>query len=210
LFNPLVGEVATMSKTVKQRSRSIALVAIMGALGNVLALISIALSIPVSISGQVALDFSNLAVAIVAVYAGWRLGLFTGLIAGFIPGMWFGPIGGLGILGLIGLMFGKGLTGLTVGILSNLIGITEKNKSSFLAIPTVLVGYLPEFVFTIFFFLALVPVFIGGAASLFLIGYLPVIAVKAWAEMIIISFFMAALIGNRGFSQFIDQYVGRS
>jgi thiamine transporter ThiT len=184
----------------------------MGALGNVLAIISISLgTIPSPITGQVAFDFSNLAVAIVAVYAGWRLGLLTGLIAGFAPGIWFGLLGSLGILGLVGLIFGKGLTGLTVGILSSSIGVTRRKKASFLVIPTVLVGYLPEFVFTVFFFLSLVPIFIGGGVAVYLVVIeLPIIIVKAWAEMIIISCFMAALIDNRGFSNFIDRYLGQS
>jgi thiamine transporter ThiT len=184
----------------------------MGALGNVLALLSITLgTIPSPITGQVAFDFSNLAVAIVAVYAGWRLGLFTGLIAGFVPGIWFGLLGSLGILGLIGLIFGKGLTGLTVGILSSSIGISKRKKPSLLVVPAVLVGYLPEFVFTVYFFLSLVPIFIGGGVALYLVAVeLPIIIVKAWAEMIIISFFMAALIGNRGFNSFIDRYLGKT
>ena len=182
----------------------------MGALGNVLALISITIGmIPSPILGQVALDFSNLAVVIVAVYAGWRLGLLTGLVAGLTSGIWFGPLGSLGILGLLGLPLGKGLTGFTVGILSNLIRGSHR-RSSLLVIPIVLVGYLPEFVFTVFFFLALVPILIGGPTAVYLVIILPIIVVKAWIEMTVISLFMWILFQNRGFSTFIDGYLSQN
>jgi thiamine transporter ThiT len=200
-----------LSKKPGTRSKSLALVGIMGALGNVLAIISISIGmIPSPIFGQVAFDFSNLAVAIVAVYAGWRLGLLTGLIAGLTSGIWFGPLGSLGILGLLGLPLGKALTGLTVGILSNPIRGNQDRRSPLLVIPIVLVGYLPEFVFTIYFFLALVPILIGGATAVYLLLALPIIVVKAWIEMTAISFFMWILLHDRGFSNFIDGYLSRS
>jgi thiamine transporter ThiT len=191
-----------MQDTTVLRSKSIALVGIMGALGNVLALISISIGF---IQSQVAWDLSNLAVAIVALYAGWRLGWLTGLIAGFVPGIMYGfVIGQLGILGVFGLMFGKGLTGLTVGILAKFSGILKRNRASLLAIPVILVGYIPESLFTIFFFAVMLPFFIPGGWALFLIP----IVIKAWAEMILISLFMSALVGNSGFSKFIDHYLG--
>jgi riboflavin transporter FmnP len=186
------------------KSKSLALVGIMGALGNILALISIVL---VPIASQVAWDLSNLAVVIVGFYAGWRLGALTGFIAGFTPGVYFGPMGSLGILGLFGLMIGKALTGLTVGVLAELIGINGRKRISLLAVPIVLVGYVPEFIFTVLFFLILVPFFIAGAEA-----WVPVvllaIAVKAWAEMTLISFFMSALVGNTGFNKFVESYLG--
>jgi thiamine transporter ThiT len=191
-----------MQDTTVLRSKSIALVGIMGALGNVLALISISIGF---IQSQVAWDLSNLAVAIVALYAGWRLGWLTGLIAGFVPGIMYGfVIGQLGILGVFGLMFGKGLTGLTVGMLAKFSGLLKRKRASLLAIPVVLVGYIPESLFTIFFFAVMLPFFIPGGWALFL---LPIV-IKAWAEMILISFFMSALVGNSGFGKFIDHYLG--
>jgi len=185
------------------KSKSLALVGIMGALGNVLALISIVL---VPIASQVAWDLSNLAVVVVGFYGGWRLGSLTGFIAGFVPGIYFGPMGSLGILGLSGLMIGKALTGLTVGLVAELIGIDRRKRISLLAIPTVLVGYVPEFLFTVFFFLVLVPFFIAGA-EIWAPIVLLTIAVKAWAEMTLISFFMSALAGNTGFNRFIENYL---
>lgn len=126
-----------MGNTVIPRSKSIALVGIMGAMGNVLALISISIgSIPSPVAGQVSWDLSNLAVAIVALYAGWRLGCLTGLVAGFVPGIMYGFIvGQLGILGVLSIMFGKGLTGLTIGLLGMASGIHARKRSSILAIP---------------------------------------------------------------------------
>ncbi|WXG45928.1 MAG: hypothetical protein WED05_04550 [Candidatus Atabeyarchaeum deiterrae] len=192
------------------RSKSLALVGIMGALGNVLALISITIAqLPSPIAGQVAVDLSNLAIVVVAVYAGWRLGWLTGLIAGFMPGIMYGFVTGtLGFLGPFGLMLGKSFTGLTVGALARATRLQQKKRAYLLVIPIVLVGYVPEFMFTVFFFLIMVPFFIAGAA--FWVPLLVAsIAVKAWVEMILISLLMAAFVRNSGFNKFIRGYLGR-
>lgn len=184
------------------KSKSLALVGIMGALGNVLAFISIVL---VPIAGSVALDLSNLAVVVVGFYGGWRLGSLTGLIAGVVPGTYFGLMQSPGILGFFSLMLGKALTGLTVGVLAGLIGIERRKRKSLLAVPMVLVGYVPEFIFTAVYFLALLPFLLGGAETWAFIFSL--VAVKAWAEMILISFFTSALAENTGFSKFVGNYI---
>ncbi|MEM3641650.1 MAG: hypothetical protein QXH37_07005, partial [Candidatus Bathyarchaeia archaeon] len=49
----------------------------------------------------------------------------------------------------------------------------------------------------------LMPIFIGsGGASIFLYYILP----KALAEVVIMSFLMAALIGNKGFNDFLSKF----
>src|SRR5213592_3633323 len=67
----------------------------MGAVGNVLGVVAIFLGrIPTPGVTQVALDFSSLAIVIVAIFAGWRLGALTGLIAGIGPMIMFGYVYG--------------------------------------------------------------------------------------------------------------------
>jgi hypothetical protein len=171
----------------------------MAALGNVFFLISYYLG---PISPGIALDFSLLATFIAAFYGGPIIGLVTGLFVGIFPGIFFGPLGGGAWLGLIGLPVGKGLTGFTTGLLARGIKLNEKKHSSLLAIPTILLGYIPECLFTVAYFAYLMPYFLGIGGASWLIGVLP----KAWAEVILMSFIMAALTGNIGFSSYINKF----
>src|SRR2546430_17552313 len=91
----------------------------MGAVGNVLGVVAIFLGrIPTPGVTQVTLDFSCLAVVIVAIFAGWRLGALTGLIAGIGPMVMFGyDYGSTGIITGF-LPIGKALTGLSAELIS--------------------------------------------------------------------------------------------
>lgn len=174
----------------------------MGGLGNAL----FVLSQFVFNLGQIKLDLSHVGTLVTALYAGPWAGMTTGLIVGIVPGLYFGYVGGsLGLLGLLGLPIGKAMTGLTVGALAKWLKIGESEKSSLLAILVVLVGYLPEFVFTILLFEALVPIFVPTAAE-FLLAALTGILIKAWIEIFAMSFYMGATVGNSGFSSFIRQH----
>src|SRR5207237_7637464 len=113
---------------------------------------------------QVALDFSSLAVVIVAIFAGWRLGALTGLIAGIGPMVMFGYVyGSTGIITVF-LPIGKALTGLSVGLISQAIGSIRKPRAP-IVIATVLIGFVPEAVLTSFYFVTLLPRFVPGPSS---------------------------------------------
>jgi hypothetical protein len=186
------------AKSAQLSSRVAAFTAVMVALANALAAVSIGLTRV----GQVGLDFSNIAAFVAAIYGGPYLGFLVGLLGGVISGINFGLLGGLGLLGLLGLPLGKSLTGFTTGILYKAFKVNEKANRSLAAIPVVLLGYVPEFLFTIFFFITLVPYFLGPAPWLnesLLISIL----VKAWLETLLMSVFMGALIGNIGFTSFV-------
>jgi len=172
----------------------------MGAVGNVLGVVAIFLGrIPTPGVTQVALDFSSLAVVIVAIFAGWRLGALTGLIAGIGPMIMFGYVfGSTGIITVF-LPIGKALTGLSVGLISQVMGSNRKSRAP-IVIATVLIGFVPEAVLTWFYFVILVPFFVPGA-------FATLVLVKAWAEMIIIAFLTVALIGNAGFRAFLGRLV---
>ena len=177
----------------------------MGALGNVLFL----LSETVLSWGQIALDISHIGTLIAALYGGPIAGLIAGLLVGLGPGLYFGYIGGsLGLLGLVCLPVGKALTGFFAGLLARWLKVERRASSSLMTIPIVLMGYVPECIFTVFFFKVLVAILLPFAAQ-FLIPFLVPILIKAWIEMGIMSFFMAALIGNNGFSDFVRQHFGR-
>jgi len=179
--------------------KRIAFISLMGALANVLFLISYHLG---PITNGVALDLSLLTVFIAALYGGPAIGFITGLFAGIFPGIYFGPLGTGSWLGLIGLPIGKALTGFTAGLLYKGLGVNQKYRKSVLTVPLVLVSYIPECIYTIAYFVSLLPYFIGGGG----IGILVFVLPKAWAEITFMSFFMAALVGNHGFSTFITTF----
>ncbi|MGB9135244.1 MAG: hypothetical protein WCC63_06655 [Candidatus Bathyarchaeia archaeon] len=180
-------------------SKTIAFIAMMGALGNVLFLLSF-YSGPVA--PGVAFDFSLAATFIAAFYGGPVIGFISGLFVGLLPGVYFGPLGNGSWLGLIGLPIGKSLTGLVSGFLAKELDLQSKNHSSLAAIPVVLVSYIPECLFTVTYFVALMPHFIGGGG----IGILVYVIPKAWVEIAVISVLMAALNGNQGFTSFIGKF----
>jgi LytS/YehU family sensor histidine kinase len=169
----------------------------MGALGNVFFAISSYLG-PIALG--IALDFSLIAVLIAGFYGGPTLGLVTGLISGVLPGIVFGPMGSGSWLGLIGLPIGKALTGLTAGLIAKGLNLGQKTRSSLLGIPATLIAYVPEALFTIVYFSYLLPFFIGGILP---VAVLITILTKAISEVIIMSVIIAALMGNKGFNDFV-------
>ena len=179
--------------------RRLAFISLMGALANVLFLISYHIG---PITHGVALDLSLLTVFIAALYGGPVTGFITGLFAGIFPGIYFGPLGTGSWLGLIGLPIGKSITGLTAGFLYKGLGVSKRDHKSVLTVPLILISYIPECIYTIAYFVALMPYFIGGGGM----GILSFVLPKAWAEIVFMGFFMAALMGNRGFSTFITSF----
>jgi len=183
-------------------SKAIAFIALMGALGNVLFLISFHLG---PIAEGVALDLSLITTFVAAFYGGPRIGFLTGLFVGVFPGIYFGPLSHGSWLGLIGLPIGKSLTGLTAGLLCKGFNVNQRRHNSLLTVPLVLVSYVPECIFTVSYFVILLPYFIGGGGPAILAFVLP----KAWVEIVFMSFFMAALAGNHGFNSFIANFFVR-
>ncbi|MEM2103572.1 MAG: hypothetical protein QW717_01610 [Candidatus Bathyarchaeia archaeon] len=181
-------------------TKTVAFVIMMGALGNLLFAISYHTG---QLAPGIALDFSLLAAFIAGFYGGPVIGLVSGLFVGILPGIMFGPIGMGSWLGLMCLPIGKALTGLTSGILAKILNLRSNSHSSVLAIPSTLLGYVPECLYTYAYFAYLMPFFLGsGGAAVFVYYILP----KAIAEVVIMSFFMAALTGNKGFNNFLNKF----
>lgn len=181
-------------------AKKIAFVLMMGALGNVLFAIS---SFAGNISSEIALDFSLVAAFIAGFYGGPTLGFVSGLLVGLFPGIRFGPMGSNSWLGLIGLPFGKALSGLTAGLIAKGLGLGQKPRSSLLGVPATLLAYVPEAIFTYAYFAYLIPLFLNQA-----VGNAIIIAIllKATAEVIVMSIIMAALMGNNGFNNFVRAF----
>jgi thiamine transporter ThiT len=178
-------------------AKNLAFAIMMGALGNVLFLISYYTG---QIAQGVALDLSLIGVFIAAFYGGPITGLIAGLIAGILPGIMFGPLGTGGALGLIGLPLGKALTGLTTGLLAKGLKLQQRTYQSLITVPVTLLAYIPEAIFTYVYFSFLLPFFLGGMLPLAVIF---TILLKATVEVIVMSVIMAALAGNTGFRDFV-------
>jgi len=183
-----------MEEVRRSAARRVAFVAMMGALSSAL----FALSATVLNWGQVALDLSSMGVLIASFYGGPLAGLSVGMLAGILPGVYFGSTSGLLPLFLPGLVAGKSLTGLSVGALSRALNVLGRRRKAAAALTATLVGYVPECLFTVAFFLAVIPFFAPQAA--WLTNVMVPVVVKAWIEMAIMGFYMAALVGNQGFT----------
>jgi len=182
------------------RAKRLAFLVVVGALGNVLG----GLSIYLANTGPIGLDLSHLATFMAAVYGGPALGLYAGALVGIFPGIYFGFIGGsLGFLGLLGLPLGKALTGFTAGWLVRALRVSNPGGRSVLLVPSLLMGYVPECVFTVLFFLGLIPFFLGWSS----IPMLVAILTKAWVEIAILSFIMLAFMRNRSFTRYVKSAV---
>jgi len=181
-------------------SKTIAFTLIMGALGNILFGISYYIG---PLAPGIAIDFSLIPAYIAGFYGGPIIGFVTGIFVGIFPGIMFGPLGMGSWLGLIGLPMGKALTGLTAGIISKSLNLGNRPYSSLLAVPATILAYVPECVYTYSYFAYLMPYFLGsGGPYIFIYYILP----KSLAEVIIMSFLMAALIGNYGFNEFLNRF----
>ncbi len=185
-------------------TKKLAFAIMMGALGNVLFLISYYTG---QIAPGIALDFSLVGVFIAGIYGGPITGAIAGIIAGLMPGLMFGPMGSGGALGLIGLPLGKALTGITSGLFFQGLKLQQHAHASIITIPSVIISYIPEGIFTYAYFSLLMPLFldqnIGSAA-------IATVMIKAFIEIVVISFIMAALSGNTGFNAFIRAHFTRN
>jgi LytS/YehU family sensor histidine kinase len=150
-----------------------------------------------------ALDLSHIATFIAAIFGGPFVGATVGFLSGIYAGYYFGyVIGTLGVLSLIGVPFGKALTGLTAGFLYKKLKVSNSSRSSTITIPITLISYIPECVYTIFYFLYIV-IYVVGEPMSFMIS---IVIPKAWIEITVMSILMGALAGNTGFKEFITKF----
>jgi len=179
-------------------SRELAFSVSLGALGNVLAIVTIA----PTLVRQIALDFSAIPVLIAGVFGGPALGILTGILAGILPSMFFGYIGGqLGPLGFSACV-GKALHGYFVAILAQRIPSLERR--TLLLVPIVLLAFIPESIWLYVVFSILVPLILPN--ELFLSALVIPILAKAWFEVTVMAFFMSALVGHSGFKRFLETH----
>lgn len=189
-------------------TKGIVFVAVMSALGNVLSAFSITVSpivpsIPLGpVSFSLAIDLSHITTFIAALFGGPAVGGLTGLVGGFVAAYEFGFSKGNLVTGF-GLPVGKALTGVTAGLLMRGFGIL--NRRRLLMVPAAVASYLPEAVYTAFLFIVVFPAVLG--LPVFLVKLITAqILVKAFFEMIIMGLILAALVENRGFTEYVKGF----
>ncbi len=169
-----------MKHVSRATGRQVAFVASMGALGNVLALLTVSIPTPIS---QVAPDLSHVATLIVALSYGPLFGGVTGAIVSFVPFYRFGVVGWFGpFLGFLIIPF-KSLTGITAGFLG------RRMRPAF----ATLLGYVPECLCTYLYFVWMVPFFLPEVAPFVTQAFVLVVLSKAWFELGIIAVVMEAV-----------------
>jgi riboflavin transporter FmnP len=184
---------------VKMNAKQSAFIALLSALGVVLS----ALSLNITVGQSAALDLSHIATFVAAIFGGPIVGATVGLFGGLYAGYYFGFVFGQGLVAVIGVPFGKALTGLTAGLLYKRLNIGSNPRRSILTVPVTLVSYVPESIYTILYFLYVMTI-VNGAGMAFLI---PLVIPKAWMEIGIMSVIMGALSGNVGFREFVGRFL---
>jgi LytS/YehU family sensor histidine kinase len=191
------------SELKKMDAKQTAFVAMLSALGTTLSLISLNVAplLPVG-QGGAALDLSHIATFVAAFFGGPYIGALVGFLSGIYAGYYFGYVlGTLGLLSVIGVPIGKAITGLLAGFLYRRSGLVSGSRRSAWALPLTLLAYVPESIYTVFYFLFAVQL-VGIPAMAFMI---PLVIPKAWIEILVMSLLMGALAGNTGFREFVGR-----
>jgi len=173
-------------------TKDIAIIAVMGALGNLLATLTTYLG---TIHPQIAFDLSHLATFMVSIFRGPAMGAIVGAIISIEPIYRFGITGWLGpVVGVIGFLPGKAMTGFFSGLL------TRKTRP-FLAVT---IGYIPESVYTYLVLKYLTMLLIPNVAHFFSDAVIFTILIKAWIEIILMGVFMEIISRNQAVKQWLS------
>ncbi len=158
-----------------QRSpKSLAVAAVLGALGNVLAIFSMVLG---NIHPQVAVDLSHVATISAAYILDPIWAMLVGALISIVPFVRFGLLGSLGPIAGSLIFPGKALTGLFSGLLAG------KVKHPFIALT---IGYVPESIFTWASFKLWIPFIAPEVSSWLTDAIIFSILIKAWIEILFI------------------------
>ncbi len=161
-----------------------AFIASMGALGNILAVLSMYIA---PMHPQIALDLSHIGTFIAAFQCGPALGFVTGALVALTPFYRFGVMGWYGpLLGSL-IIPGKALTGLGFGLAS-------KRFRPAIAGP---IGFVPEFVFTYLFFKYITVLFIPSLGNFMTDAFILSVLSKAWVEIMAISMITEVVIRRK-------------
>jgi len=186
-------------------SKVVSFVAVMSALGNVLSFLSIKVSpivpaIPLGpIHLSIALDLSHVATFIAALFGGPAVGGLTGMVGGLVAANEFGFSQGNLITGFA-LPLGKAMTGVTAGLVFKYVGLLDGRRLRMVL--ATLASFVPEAIWTVFIFLVLFPAFLPIPISVTKVIAAQIL-VKASVEMVVMGLILAALLENRGFTEYV-------
>lgn len=166
----------------------------LGALGNVLGFSS--LELLTLIHPQIALDLSHIGTFLSAGMLGPIYGGLTGIIVSVSPYIRFGLQGAYGPLFGLLIFPGKALTGIFSSILMRKI-------RPFTAI---VIGYVPESIFTYLTMAIWAPVFIPGISQYVTETVILMVLLKAWAEILVLAAVTEPLLRNLCKKHLIECY----
>ncbi len=181
----------------RELSKYVAMTAILGALGNVLALISMILG---NVHPQIAIDLSHLATVFAAYMVGPLWATLVGALISIVPFIRFGLMGGLGPIAGSLIFPGKALTGLFAGLLA------KRVKHPMVALG---IGYIPESIFTWLSFRIWIPILAPQSTGWLTDAIIYGILIKAWIEILSIGVASELILPNvRNVisNGFIDQF----
>jgi LytS/YehU family sensor histidine kinase len=187
-------------------AKKVAFIAIMSAMGTLLSGLSLNIAPLLSAAGAggAALDLSHVATFIAAFLGGPYVGAIVGCMSGIYAGYYFGYVmGTLGLLSLIGMPIGKAMTGLLAGFLYKKLKTNESHRSSVWAVPLTLLSYVPEALYTAFYF-AYIVLWIYGFSLGFMI---PIVMPKAWIEILVMGIIMSVLTSRTSFKEFAQTFI---
>lgn len=175
-------------------TKQIAFIAVMSSLGTVLSGASLTFLPPFLVLpgvGIVAPDFSHVATFVAAIFGGAQVGALVGFLSGIYAGYHFGYVAGnLGLLSLLGVPIGKAITGFLAGFLYRRLKIGSSPRRSTLTLPLTLLAYVPEALYTVLYFVYVIPIVYGFSLA----SMIPFVLPKAWVEIFIIGIIMAFLV----------------
>jgi len=195
-------------RSLLKSSKGVVFVSVMSAMGNVLSLLSIKVSpivpsIPLGpISISLAFDQSHITTFIAALFGGPYAGGITGMVGGLIAAYEFGFSQG-NLITTFGLPLGKAMTGVTAGLVMRALGMLDGRK--FRAVLATIASYIPEGMFTALLFMVVFPAVFGFPVIVVKLITAQILA-KALVEMVVMGLILAALLGNRGFIEYVKGF----
>ena len=106
---------------------------------------------------------------------------------------------------MIGVPIGKAMTGLLAGFLYKRLRLGGGSGRSILAVPATLASFIPESIYTAFYFLYAVTLINIAPMSFMILLVIP----KGWVEITVMSIMMGALAGNAGFIEAINRFLNQ-
>lgn len=124
------------------------------------------------------------------------------MVGGLIAAYEFGFSQG-NLITTFGLPLGKAMTGIAAGLVMKTLDILDGRKLR--AVLATIASYIPEGMFTALLFMVVFPAVFGFPVIVVKLITAQILA-KALVEMVVMGLILAALLGNRGFTEYVKGF----